>query len=1265
MRQGSASDQIPQDVGYQDPEDLSTAHSFDPFNFDFGGDGAFDDGTAWDESGLPSNSVPLEGGTMNLPSLGNDTSAASSVITSASSDQGSSESLLPPVNSLKRPHPSSSSQAGPSQQGSSKLRCMTPSPAATYPSTPTSLDSLEVAEQGFAQQHGSVLGNGNAVASRALMRQRLAEEAASKRRQSQLRDAQLAQALHQELHPERPQSTYRSPQTYLNPDGSVQRAVASSSSAVLPTSSEQQQRAVLPFKNEHGTSTPGIPYMPKARPDATPVPDPHRVPGAYPTPASIHRLKTEQGRLQSKQPGVPSEVVDLTGDSSEEDFKEVTSRSLQPGGRSSQPSQGNLGFGGDVFCLPHKPQANNQLVDLDRYQSSTSRNRYAGPSSGLALPNRPIGGHDPATTSWMTSAASGLRDVGAHIGEWVDDISSLNRLINPGAPSSSGMSSRGTYGAGHSFGHLPAKSYTDFDPTRDVYGGRYDPYTYLPADPTKTKEELQELINNIQDEDFPPEMRVGTPSAMSYPLMEHQKIGLAWLKKMEEGSSKGGILADDMGLGKTIQALALMVSRRSGDPLKKTTLIVAPVALMKQWQKEIKEKLKNSTQHSLTVIIHHGANKAKSFNTLRHYDVVLTTFGTLATELKRKELNEERRRAEDGAREDELALIGENCKWYRVIIDEAQCIKNKSTKTARAACYLNAESRFCMTGTPMMNNIGELYSLIRFLRIKPYNEWERFNLDFVRPLKSGNEYGKNKAMKQLQALLKAILLRRNKKSKIDGVPILKSLPERMTAIDHAVFDEEETNFYKALETQTQLKFNKYLKAGTVGKNYSNLLVLLLRLRQACCHPHLIRDFGQVASVTAGVSPEDLEELARSFSHDVVIRIKAAQGAFECPICMDAVENPSIFIPCGHDTCSECLVRLCDPAQALANGDESGTGSAKCPECREKIDPKKVVDYNTFRKVHMPETLPEGEEVVEDTIESEETTETEDSETESDDDDDDDDDEQTEDEDETLGGFIVKDDIEDDEATENEAHPEENTVGSGSSETKSAKKGKKAQKPKKDRKGKGKVKDAKPKLTLAELKKQGQRNIAAKKKYLRRLQRTWISSAKIEKTMELMREIIARKDSPKTIIFSQWTSLLDLLEVPISKEGWGYRRYDGSMSSRARNDAVEDFGDRRKDIKVMLVSLKAGNAGLNLTMASQVIILDPFWNPFIEEQAIDRAHRIGQQHTVEVHRILVEETVEDRIVELQEKKRALISQALDEKASQSIGRLGVQELAYLF
>ncbi len=129
-------------------------------------------------------------------------------------------------------------------------------------------------------------------------------------------------------------------------------------------------------------------------------------------------------------------------------------------------------------------------------------------------------------------------------------------------------------------------------------------------------------------------------------------------------------------------------------------------------------------------------------------------------------------------------------------------------------------------------------------------------------------------------------------------------------------------------------------------------------------------------------------------------------------------------------------------------------------------------------------------------------------------------------------------------------------------------------------------------------------------------------------------------------------------------GWGYKRYDGSMSAVQRNQSVIDFTDR-PDIKVMLVSLKAGNAGLNLVAASQVIILDPFWNPYVEEQAIDRSHRIGQLRPVQVHRILIKDTVEDRIIALQDKKRALIEGALDEKASQSISRLGARELAFLF
>jgi SNF2 family DNA or RNA helicase len=176
----------------------------------------------------------------------------------------------------------------------------------------------------------------------------------------------------------------------------------------------------------------------------------------------------------------------------------------------------------------------------------------------------------------------------------------------------------------------------------------------------------------------------------------------------------------------------------------------------------------------------------------------------------------------------------------------------------------------------------------------------------------------------------------------------------------------------------------------------------------------------------------------------------------------------------------------------------------------------------------------------------------------------------------------------------------------------------------------------------------------------------VSSAKIDKMMDILEEVIeAADDGEKVLIFSQWTSLLDLAEVPIEGKGWGYRRYDGSMNAKMRGDAVDDFKDTRKNVRIMLVSLKAGNAGLNLNIASRVIILDPFWNPYVEEQAIDRAHRIGQVRPVKVHRVLVEETVEDRIIELQDKKRALIEEALDEKEHQNISRLGVQELAYLF
>ena len=582
-------------------------------------------------------------------------------------------------------------------------------------------------------------------------------------------------------------------------------------------------------------------------------------------------------------------------------------------------------------------------------------------------------------------------------------------------------------------------------------------------------------------------------------------------------------------------------------------------------------------------------------------------------------------------------------------------------------------------------------------------------------------------MRRLRILLKAILLRRKKDSLIDGKPIVE-LPKKTEEITYSELNDDERDFYKQLESKSQVLFNKYLREGSVGKNYANVLVLLLRLRQACCHPHLNLDVEDAAPDVDDAMLERVKQLDLS----TVNRIKQVE-AFECPVCYDAVTSPLFFFPCGHDCCRPCVPQLVE--NATQSNIQAGMESSKvrCPQCRSEFDPKLCFAYEAFAEVHMPEEFAKRKAEAE--AQESDDSDSDDSESESDFDlklakaED-------ADQNGNLRGFVVpdsesegdiKDDIpdplpsrladsksrlkndssksvdvnaavktdEDGYTSEQPKHgykmghkdkPEdlgaedssaflrtvpayqENENFPGRSQDKDKQKLPKDQYSKKKNtgKGKGKVKtsDIKPSM-LKDLRKESLKSRVAYKKYMAYLRATWLPSAKVNDCMKLLKEFA--KDGHKTIIFSQWTLLLDLIEVAMGHDDDFDRkpaRYDGSMTAVERSTSAQTFRDSR-DCKVLLTSLRAGNAGLNLTAASRVIIMDPFWNPYIEMQAVDRAYRIGQKNEVKVYRILTHETVEDRIVELQERKKEMVEAALDENANKQIGRLSVRELKFLF
>jgi len=164
--------------------------------------------------------------------------------------------------------------------------------------------------------------------------------------------------------------------------------------------------------------------------------------------------------------------------------------------------------------------------------------------------------------------------------------------------------------------------------------------------------------------------------------------------------------------------------------------------------------------------------------------------------------------------------------WRRIAIDEAQNIRNRHTRVSRASLYLNATYRWCLTGTPVTNTLTDIYSLLRFLRVKPWQDWGRWR----NAVESIEKKHPEKASKKVQAILKLVLLRRNKDSELNGKRLLNLKPMYVHE-EPVILSEDERNIYAYIEGKSQQQLSKYIREGTVMKNYAHVLVLLLRLRQ--------------------------------------------------------------------------------------------------------------------------------------------------------------------------------------------------------------------------------------------------------------------------------------------------------------------------------------------------------------------------------------------------------------------------------------------------
>jgi SNF2 family DNA or RNA helicase len=459
-------------------------------------------------------------------------------------------------------------------------------------------------------------------------------------------------------------------------------------------------------------------------------------------------------------------------------------------------------------------------------------------------------------------------------------------------------------------------------------------------------------------------------------LRPYQQQGVDWLQHLAS-HGLGGFLADDMGLGKTAQTIANICVEHAEGRLTAPALIVVPTSLVANWTAE----LTKFSPH-LVVVVLHGLERHEKREQLADVHVVITTYTVLTRDIE----------------------VMKHLPWHIVVLDEAQAIKSPEARATRAVCQLKTTNKICLSGTPIENNLDELWSQFAFLMPGLLGDRRGFTKRFRTPIEKN---GDPECRAQLVQRISPFILRRTKQE------VATELPPKHTILRRITLAPDQRELYETIRGTLYETVREQMAERTLAQSRVIVLDALLKLRQACCDPRLVK-----------------------------------------------------------------------------------LGNARGTE----------------------------------------------------------------------------------------------------------------------------------------------------------------SSAKLDDLMEMIAELIP--EGRRILVFSQFTSMLDLIKPRLNEAGVPFVELRGDTRDRAT--PVETFEAGK--VPLFLISLKAGGRGLNLTSADTVIHYDPWWNPAVEAQASDRAHRIGQTKSVFVYKLIATDTVEERILELQQRKAELASIAFQEGGGLAFN---AEDIDYLF